>query len=73
VANVSREQYDVVIRQVILFLEGKHEEVLADLRRQMDEASENLEFERAAALQDAHSMSPQAIVDTIYGWIHKPA
>jgi len=26
-----------------------------------------------AALQDAHSMSPQAIVDTIYGWIHKPA
>ena len=52
VANVSREQYDVVIRQVILFLEGKHEEVLADLRRQMDEASENLEFERAAALRD---------------------
>jgi excinuclease ABC subunit C len=52
VANVSREQYDAVIRQVILFLEGKHEEVLADLRHQMDEASENLEFERAAALRD---------------------
>ncbi len=52
VANVSREQYDEVIRQALLFLEGKHEEVLADLRRQMEEAAENLEFERAAALRD---------------------
>lgn len=52
VGNVTREQYDAVIRQVILFLEGKHDEVLADLRHQMDEAAENLEFERAAALRD---------------------
>ncbi|HEX8982827.1 MAG TPA: excinuclease ABC subunit UvrC, partial [Ktedonobacterales bacterium] len=52
VANASREQYDAVIRQVILFLEGKHDEVLADLRKQMDEAAENLEFERAASLRD---------------------
>ena len=52
VGNVTRGQYDAVIRQVILFLEGKHDEVLADLRRQMDEAAENLEFERAAALRD---------------------
>jgi excinuclease ABC subunit C len=52
VANVTREQYDAVIRQVILFLEGKHDEVLDDLKRQMEEASENLEFERAAALRD---------------------
>ena len=52
VGNVSREQYDAVIKQVLLFLEGKHDEVLADLRAQMDEASENLEFERAAALRD---------------------
>ena len=52
VGNVTREQYDAVIKQVLLFLEGKHDEVLADLRAQMDEASENLEFERAAALRD---------------------
>lgn len=52
VANATREHYDVVIRQVILFLEGKHEEVLVDLRRQMDDAAENLEFERAASLRD---------------------
>ena len=52
VGYVSREQYDEVIAQVILFLEGKHEAVLADLRRQMEEAAENLEFERAASLRD---------------------
>jgi len=52
VASVSREQYDAVIRQVMLFLEGKHDEVLDDLRKQMDEAAENLEFERAASLRD---------------------
>ena len=52
VGNVSREQYDEVIAQVLLFLEGKHEAVLADLRRQMEDAAENLEFERAASLRD---------------------
>jgi excinuclease ABC subunit C len=52
VAKVSREQYDAVIRQVILFLEGKHEEALAELRAEMEAAAENLEFERAAALRD---------------------
>ncbi len=36
----------------MLFLEGKHDEVLADLRAQMETAAENLEFERAAALRD---------------------
>jgi excinuclease ABC subunit C len=52
VGNVSRGQYDAVIEQVLLFLEGKHDEVLADLRRQMEGAAENLEFERAASLRD---------------------
>jgi len=52
VAKVTREQYDAVIRQVLFFLEGKHDEVLEDLKRQMEEAAENLEFERAAALRD---------------------
>ena len=52
VGKVSREDYDGVIRQVLLFLEGKHDEVLDDLKRQMNEAAENLEFERAAALRD---------------------
>ncbi len=52
VGNASRAEYDAVIRQVLLFLEGKHDEILTDLRQQMDAAAENLEFERAAALRD---------------------
>jgi excinuclease ABC subunit C len=52
VGMATREQYDAVIRQVVLFLEGKHDEILRDLQAQMTEASENLEFERAAALRD---------------------
>jgi excinuclease ABC subunit C len=52
VAHVTRTQYDEVVRQVILFLEGKHDEVLAELRRQMEDAAEQLEFERASVLRD---------------------
>ncbi|HEY7348881.1 MAG TPA: excinuclease ABC subunit UvrC [Ktedonobacterales bacterium] len=52
VGKVSRQEYDGVIRQVLLFLEGKHEQVLDDLKKQMELAAENLEFERAAALRD---------------------
>jgi len=48
----SKEEYDNVIRQVILFLEGRVDEVLRELRLKMDEAAEGLEFERAAALRD---------------------
>jgi excinuclease ABC subunit C len=52
VGKVSRQEYDGVVRQVLLFLEGKHEQVLDDLKQQMEAAAENLEFERAAALRD---------------------
>lgn len=48
----TKEEYDEVIRQVILFLEGKTKEVVDGLRRQMEEASQRLEFERAAFLRD---------------------
>jgi len=48
----TQEEYREVIVQVIRFLEGRTEEVLADLWRRMEEASERLEFERAAVLRD---------------------
>jgi excinuclease ABC subunit C len=48
----SREEYDNVIRQVILFLEGRADEVVKELRQKMAEAAEGWEFERAAALRD---------------------
>ncbi len=52
VAYASREEYDTVIRQVILFLEGKHDEVVKTLQEQMQLAAENLNFEEAARIRD---------------------
>lgn len=52
IGAVSREEYQNIIRQVILFLEGKHESLLRGLRRKMAEAAERLEFEKAAILRD---------------------
>src|SRR5438094_2887406 len=44
----SKEEYDEVIRQTILFLEGKTAEVIKSLKGQMNAAAVNLEYERAA-------------------------
>jgi excinuclease ABC subunit C len=48
----TKEEYDGVIGQTIMFLEGRTDEIARDLRRDMTTASENLEFERAARLRD---------------------
>src|SRR5438445_3716796 len=48
----TKEEYDEVIRQVILFLEGRTDEVVRDLKRQMSQSSSDLEYERAARLRD---------------------
>jgi excinuclease ABC subunit C len=48
----TKEEYDEVIRQVILFLEGRTDEVVRQLRREMADASERLDYERAARVRD---------------------
>ncbi len=50
--NVSREEYGAMIKQVDKFLDGKHDDLLDELRLKMIEASNNLEFEKAALLRD---------------------
>ena len=52
VAYATREEYDAIIQQVILFLEGKHDEVVKTLQEQMQLAAENLNFEEAARFRD---------------------
>ncbi len=52
IGAVSREDYREIIDQVILFLEGRQELVIRELERKMQEASERLDFERAATLRD---------------------
>src|SRR5690606_30197580 len=51
-AYCTKEEYDEVIDQVILFLEGKSDAVLRRLRKQMEDASERMEYERAAMIRD---------------------
>jgi excinuclease ABC subunit C len=48
----SKDEYDEVIRQTIMFLEGRSSEVLKSLKSQMEEASAGLQFEQAALFRD---------------------
>ena len=46
------EEYAQAVKNLADFLEGRTEEVIQRLRTRMEEAAENLEFERAAELRD---------------------
>ena len=48
----TEAEYRSVIDQTILFLEGRGGQLADDLRREMSEAAEAMEFERAARLRD---------------------
>jgi excinuclease ABC subunit C len=50
--RVSREDYRKQIRGLRLVLEGKKEKLLAEMEKEMAEASARLQFERAAQLRD---------------------
>ncbi len=51
--DISAEEYRAVIKQVEWLLDGNTKFVIEDLRREMEDASLNLEFERAAVLRDS--------------------
>jgi len=48
----SEAEYDAMIDEVVLFLEGKQDSLLARLQHEMNDASEHLNFEAAARLRD---------------------
>jgi excinuclease ABC subunit C len=52
VHKVAAEDYAEQVRFVGLFLDGKSDELLDDLRQRMKEAAERMAFERAATLRD---------------------
>ena len=52
IGAVNKEEYHNVVQQVIMFMEGNTDRVVGDLRIKMLEASQCLEFERAAVLRD---------------------
>ncbi len=49
---ISEEDYSVLVRDLILFLEGDTQPIMSRLEAMMKSASKELEFERAARLRD---------------------
>ena len=49
---VTQEEYAGIIQQVMRFLEGRPGDVIQNIRVEMREASDALEFERAAVMRD---------------------
>lgn len=52
IGAISQEEYRASIWQICLFLEGKTEEILAQLQTDMKQASDRLDFEEAAVIRD---------------------
>jgi len=51
-AKISRDDYRADIDALLRFLSSKRADMLRDLRREMDDASKAMAFERAAAIRD---------------------
>ncbi|MCL5039887.1 MAG: excinuclease ABC subunit UvrC [Firmicutes bacterium] len=50
--HVTPEEYRAMIEELCLFLEGRRSQVVKKIKEKMEEAAENLEFERAAEYRD---------------------
>ncbi|GLI19704.1 UvrABC system protein C [Tepidanaerobacter syntrophicus] len=67
--SVEQEEYDEMIKNIIMFLEGKQETLIKQLREKMEEEAAKLDFEKAAILRDQISalqkvLEEQKIVST---------
>ncbi|MGE5594051.1 MAG: excinuclease ABC subunit UvrC [Betaproteobacteria bacterium] len=49
---ITREAYAELVKQIVLFLEGRQDQLVREMKRQMQAASDLLDFEAAAALRD---------------------
>ncbi len=68
----TRESYDEVVEQSLLFLEGRNRELMDRLQSAMTAAAEALEFEKAAALRDTllaieTTLERKSVADTRLG------
>lgn len=50
--QITKEEYHKMINEILLFLEGKQENLLKQLNTRMGKAAEALEFEKAAEIRD---------------------
>lgn len=68
----TKEEYDEVVAESLLFVSGRNTELLARLRRSMAAAAEELDFEKAARQRDLiraieSSIERQSVVDRKLG------
>lgn len=49
---IYKEEYDAMVNEVVDILTGKDKNLLNGLKKEMEEASESLEFEKAATIRD---------------------
>jgi excinuclease ABC subunit C len=61
VGDVTREEYDALVQELLDFLDGEHDQILERIEAKMAEAADALEFERAARLRDQITSVRKAI------------
>lgn len=49
---ITKEEYSILIKNICDFLSGRREELIAKLEKEMIEASQNMDYEKAASLRD---------------------
>lgn len=59
--NVPQQEYFEVIRKVELLLSGKSRELIESITEKMEQAAENMEFEKAAQLRDQRTAIEKTI------------
>ena len=52
VCRITKEAYNAMIDEIALFFDGKQDGLTKRLRKEMEDAAENLEFEKAARLRE---------------------
>lgn len=50
--EVNEDEYASMIKQIVMFLNGKNAEVRAEIKREIDKCIESLEFEKASKLNE---------------------
>ena len=50
--RISKEEYSEIINKIDLFFQGKYSVIVRNLKREMMDAAENEEFEKAAVIRD---------------------
>jgi excinuclease ABC subunit C len=61
--RITREQYRALVRETILFLEGKVPQLVRALRARMEEEAERLHFEEAARLRDTAAAVEKTVAE----------